>query len=352
MYTLSSITAAQCPVSVADINNDGRLDLIVPNQGFNHVGVFLGYGNGSFSTQLTFATGAGTKPYTTAVADFNNDGRLDIAAANRDNRTLGILLGHGNGSFGPPTTYSTGAFSIPERMGVADFNRDGLLDIAVTNLVGDLGIFLGNGGGTFQAQYVVKSGIPGSTTTVNPSDVAVGDFNGDNKTDIAVANYGVNNIGILLGIGNGNFSTALTIPTGSSNGNPFNIIARDFNHDNKLDLAYSILTTNETGVMLGLGNGSFATPVMYTGGSNPYTVVAADFNMDSHVDLVIINGGSPDLSIFYGIGNGAFQSPITYPLGGLSSYGIAVGDFNQDVKPDLAVSVVMMARIGILLNSC
>jgi hypothetical protein len=336
--------------SVADVNNDNLLDIVVANSGDDNIGVLLGYGNGNFSTQNTFSTGTGSQPYSTVIADFNNDGLLDVAVANNGNNMLGILLGNGNGNFGSPATYPTGTYSHPQSMAVADFNRDGRLDIAVINSGLNLGIFLGNTIGTFNSQITMTTGNS-TMSSVSPSSVAVGDFNGDNNMDIAVTNSGTATIGILLGYGNGNFAAPQTFSTGSSSSGPKYIVANDFNNDNVLDLAYCLLGTNQIGIMLGLGNGAFASQITYNTDIGPYTILAADFNLDSNLDLAVANSGSSNVGVFYGTGSGSFQPQITY-LAGSYPYAIAAGDFNQDMKPDIAVSLYFMNEIGILLKIC
>ncbi len=190
-----------------------------------------------------------------------------------------------------------------------------------------------------------------TTSSVSPSTLAVGDFNGDNKTDIAVTNSGTATIGILLGYGNGNFSAPQTFSTGLSSSSPIYIVASDFNHDNIIDLAYCLLGNNQIGIMLGLGNGAFAPQITYNSGTSPYSIIAADFNLDSQLDLAIANSASSNVGVFYGTGNGTFQPEITTSVGSYP-YAIAAGDFNRDTKPDLAVSLYFMNQIGILLKAC
>ena len=185
-------TGASRPVSIAvgDFNNDHWLDIVVTNNGTNNIGIFFGYGNGSFGNQITYSTGYDSLPYSVVVADFNNDHHLDIAVANYGTDNIGIFLGYGNGSFTTQTTYSTGLRSNPYSIAVNDFNNDGHLDIAVANSgTNNVGIFLGYGNGSFVSQktYLIS---PES----NPHSIVIGDFNQDNQLDIAVSNYDTNNI--------------------------------------------------------------------------------------------------------------------------------------------------------------
>ena len=195
------------------------------------MGVLIGYGNGSFYGQKAYSTGTNSEPYAIGVGDLNNDGRSDIAVVNTGTSNVAIFLGY-NGSFTSPQTYSTRDPSNPYSVAVGDFNTDGRLDMVVANYwSGSIDIFLGNGDGTFSFQTTYSTGS-GSY----PYDVAIGDFNNDSRLDIVVANYGTNNIGIFLGYGNGTFSNQITYSTGS-NSYPQSVAVGDFNNDSRLDIA-------------------------------------------------------------------------------------------------------------------
>src|SRR5271170_3639957 len=147
---------------------------------------------------------AGNAPDAVVVADLNNDGKLDIVTANFNSGTISVLLGNGNGTFKTQVTYPVG--NGPDSVAVADFNGDGIPDLVVANEhSGTVSILLGNGNGTFQKAITYNAGV-------YPSSVAVGDFNGDTHADIVVVNqynatevtYG-NTLTVLLGNGNGTF---------------------------------------------------------------------------------------------------------------------------------------------------
>jgi hypothetical protein len=173
--------AGSKPVSVAvgDFNGDGKLDLAVLNQVTSAVSILLGTGTGSFGAKTDFSTSGG--PNSVAVGDFNGDGNLDLAVAVGGTSTVSILLGTGTGSFGPKTDFATG--SSPIQVAVGDFNGDGKLDLAVANKTDfTVSILLGTGTGSFGPKTDFAAGIL-------PFSVAVGDFNGDGQLDLAVANY-------------------------------------------------------------------------------------------------------------------------------------------------------------------
>jgi hypothetical protein len=192
-------------------------------------------------------------------------------------------------------------------------------------------------GGAQTVNPVASSGLTGVVTYVagtSPQSIAAADFNGDGKTDLAVADS--NGVSVLLGNGNGTFLPALSYTAGA---NPSSVVAGDFNGDGKTDVAFVNGGSNSVSVLLGNGNGTFQPPVTYlTGSSNyvAYFLTVADFNGDGKADLAV--GTSNGLSILLGNGDGTFQTAATYAstLGGVLS--IAVADFNGDGWPDLAVA--------------
>ena len=122
-----------CSVAVNDLNNDGRLDIVVANSGTNTIGVFLGNGSFTFQTQMTYFTGVRSQPHAVAILDFDNDTRLDIAVANYGSSSVGVFLGYGNGSFANQLIFNTGFGSHPIALVVGDINNDNLTDIVATN---------------------------------------------------------------------------------------------------------------------------------------------------------------------------------------------------------------------------
>jgi hypothetical protein len=273
-------------VAVGDFNGDGKLDLAVANGGSNNVSVFLGKGDGTFQAAVNYAVGTG--PAALAVGDFDGDGELDLAVANSGSQNVSVLLGNGDGTFQTAVDY--GAGSSPSSVGVGDFNGDGKLDLAVANGgSNNVSVLLGNGNGTFKAAVDYPTGS-------NSSSVAVGDFNGDGKLDLAVANPGLGNftdgiVSILLGNGDGTFQAAVNYPTGSTNSS--SVAVGDFNGDGKLDLAVPNADIGENfiagsvSILLGNGDGTFQPEVSYAAGSNPSSVAVGDFNGDGRLDMVV-----------------------------------------------------------------
>ncbi len=334
-------------VAVGDFNGDGKLDIAVTNSGgYGNVGVLLGDGAGGFAAATTFSSGGpGTEldPVAVAVGDFNGDGNLDLAVANCGSNTVGILLGNGSGSFSAATTFADGPDIYS--LAVGDFNGDGKLDLAVTSNNSTVSVFVGNGNGEFGAAPAYPCGGP------YPYAVAVGDFNGDGKPDLAVANYYGNTVTVLSNSGNGEFAAPyMDFSTGGSY--PDSVAVGDFNGDGKLDLAVANFESDTVSVLLGNGSGGFATPVAYsTGGSGPTSVVVGDFNGDGKLDLAVVNYFTGTVGVLLGNGLGGFATAVTYSTGGSYPDSIAVGDFNGDGKLDLVVANKTSNTVAVLLGN-
>jgi hypothetical protein len=352
-----SAGASPSSVAVGDFNGDGILDLAVADYAFNGtVSVLLGQGDGTFLPAQSYT--AGTRPRSVAVGDFNGDGKLDLAVANYGisggNGTVSVLLGKGDGTFYPAASFPAG--QGPRSVAVGDFNGDGHLDLAVAGYLyagyldypdQTVRVLLGKGDGTFlPAQSYPAEG--------NPVSVAVGDFNGDGKQDLAVADFGdINGSGrgvrVLLGQGDGTFLPAAFYP---AVGRPVSVAVGDFNGDGKLDLAVANegigFITGGVSVLLGKGDGTFLPAVNYpTGGSN--AVAVGDFNGDGKLDLAVLSSGT--VRVLLGNGDGTFQTTNVSYAAGSEPSSVAVGDFNGDGFPDLAVANQTYAgTVSILLN--
>jgi hypothetical protein len=335
-------------VAVGDLNNDGQLDLVVANGDTDNVGVFLGLGNGTFSSQTTYSAGSGFYPRYIAVADLNKDSHLDIIVSNYWNDTIGIFLGFDNGTFSDQTTYPTGQNSGPHAIAIGDFNNDSRLDIVVTNYFGDnIGIFLGYDSGTFSNITTYPTG-----SNSGPWSVAIGDFNNDNRLDIVAANVNANNLGVFIGYGNGTFAIMIHYSTGSLSG-PTSVVVADFNKDGRLDLAVANSRTDTIGVLFGNGNGIFSIPTLYStgNGSEPFRLATGDFNNDNQLDIAIANYGSNSFSVLLGFVNGTFFSPLNYFIvDGSQPNSIAVGDFNNDSRLDIIVANSGIDNVGVFLG--
>jgi hypothetical protein len=235
-------------VAVGDFNGDGKLDLVATeNAG---AAVLLGNGDGTFTPAPSSPTAVDGQPLQVVVGDFNRDGKPDLAVLSW-NHTVSVLLGHGDGTFatapGSPIALGPGT---PGRVAAGDFNRDGKLDLAISNLTqGTVSVLLGNGDATFTP-------APGSPIALGgmPSELAVGDFNGDGKPDLAVGNAPSKGLSVLLGRGDGTFSPAPGSPVlvGLS---VSGLAVGDFNADRKQDIAFGTGSGQGSGLDLLLGDG-------------------------------------------------------------------------------------------------
>ena len=316
-------------IVAADVNGDGIQDLVVTNFGGHSVGVLLGNGNGTFQPQRTFAVGTfQSYPASVAVADVNGDGKPDLIVANDSfNGSVSVLLGNGNGTFAPQQVIPAGV--NPYSVAVADLNGDGKRDIVVANN-GDgssVSVLLGNGNGTFQPRLSFQ-------VDPYPRSVAIADVNGDGKPDIITANYLSNDLSVLLGNGNGTFQPERVLSGGQY---PQSVTTADVNGDNKVDLIVTNYTSNTVSVLLGNGNGTFQGRRTFGTGAGPIAVTVADQNKDGIPDLVVANESGDSISYLLGNGNGTFQSQQTFAAGP-DPVGVAVLDLNGDGKPDAAVA--------------
>ena len=332
-------------VAIGDFNNDTWLDMVVANSVVNHIAIFLWNSNGSYSDPVKYPTGSFSNPYTVAVGYMNNDSRLDIAVANFGTNNVGIFLGFNNGSFASQIELSTAIFR-PLTICLADFDNDTLLDIATANYGSDsIAIFYGYGNGSFSHPTTYSTGYDSL-----PFFVIARDFNNDNHLDLAIANYGTSNIGILFGNDNRTFSNQVIFST-SSGSHPSSIAAGYFNDDMFLDIAVALSRTNEIGVLLNNGNGTFSDQSIYSlENASPYAINVADLNEDKHVDLFIANRGINNTGVFLGYGNGSFVLSKMYSSGSVSSISIAVDDLNKDNRADAIVLSNDTGAIDILLG--
>src|SRR6266705_1906434 len=192
-----------------------------------------------------------------------------------------------------------------------------------------------------QTEYV-------AATKNGPSGIAVGDFNGDGKPDLAVVNFGDWNVYLLLGNGDGTFQPAKSVFF--SSGFPWYIVAGDFNGDGKLDLAVSNYGANSVSVLLGNGDGTFKAPQTFPVGVHPALVAVGDFNGDGKPDLVITNHLGNTVTVLLGNGDGTFQPAQTFLVNSDPVY-VTVADFNGDGVQDLAVGNLHALTISVLLGN-
>ncbi len=337
-------------VTIEDVNGDGNKDIISSNFDSGDITVMLGKGDGTLLSLPTVGYSTGGSPHTSAlVADFNGDGFMDIVVPD-DNFSFVYLQGYGDGTFrgamdffSPIPTSSTGR-PFAQVIATADLNGDGYPDVVVgnccNNLIG-ITVFLSQPDGSMKPG--VNYGAGGSLTSV-----AIADFDGDGIPDIAALDLTGNSVQIFTGNGDGTFTESNNYPTlgnnanGSKNGGFNQIVTGDFNKDGHIDIAVANYSSNNVSVLLNDGNGGFLTAATYTVSGNAQTIATADVNNDGYYDLVVTNYASPGvINVLLNQKDGTFlaapHSPITFAFKYPGN--IALDDLNGDGKLDLAVTI-------------
>jgi hypothetical protein len=337
-------------VGLGQLTANVRQDLVWLNWGeepsATAVQVALGNGDGTFKKASDNPAG----PYLRGVviADFNGDHRNDLAIAEWGG-SIDIFLGNGDGTFAAPkNTDVTGANDSVSPV-VADFNHDGLLDIAVGSDGYDmLTVLLGKGDGTFTVQQPIHFGNGSEVPSI-----ATADFNGDGIPDLVAAVAGgqatASGEPVLIGNGDGTFVKKDGFDLGGSN--PFWVAVGDFNRDGKMDLAIRYSNgIGAIGIKLGNGDGTFQTPSVFDMTDVLGIVRVADFDGDGNLDLVASNNKS-GVTYFRGWGDGTFGSPVTRVLIG-HPVGLAVGDLDGDGVSDLVVGETDVPDVAVLRGPC
>jgi hypothetical protein len=292
-------------IAAADINGDGKVDLISANFGIgsgNTLTVLTNNGSGSFGSNATYTVGSG--PVCVTAADVNGDGKVDLISANNNGFSLTVLTNDGSGGFGSNATYTVGI--SPTFVIAADINNDGKLDLISANGNNTLTVLTNNGSGVFGSNATYTVGA-------YPFSVTAADINGDGKLDLISANNGTgsgNTLTVLTNNGSGSFSSNATYTVGAG---PYWVKAADINGDGKLDLVSANNGAGTLSVLTNDGSGGFvlsSSPNMGVG-SYPYAVVAADINNDGKLDLISANGGSNSISVF--INTTTFSPPTSTP---------------------------------------
>ena len=308
----------------ADFNGDGKLDVAICNQADGTISVLLGNGDGTLQSQAIYAAVPGANYI--AAADFNGDGKPDLAVSSAASQTIGILLNSGNGSFAKVTPFVTG--SSPNALTTADFDGDGNQDVVSANADGTVSLLLGRGDGSFRSLSSVSVG------NAPLSSVVSGDFNNDRKNDLAVTQSGTKLVTVLLNSGSGSFAKSATYNVGN---NPAQIIVADVNGDSIPDLITANQAANTFSVLLGNGDGTFQSSVDFAVGKSPQALAAGDFDGDGRTDLAVANFADKSVSVPIGNGDGTFEAARVYGAD-LARKAIAVGDLDGDGKPDLVVT--------------
>ena len=334
-------------IAVADWNKDGKLDIATCNDG-DTLTVLLGNGLGGF----TPAPGSpiNVAAHLIAAGDVNNDRNPDLALTHHDSFGVVVLLGTGDGRFaaapGSPFTAHQGTKAHNHGLVLSDLNADGNLDITTSNQDDNsVSVLLGNGSGGFTP----AAGSPFAVGRA-PYPHAVGDVNKDGKLDIATPNVGSNNVSVLLGDGRGGFTPAANSPYAVAT-RPYYIAIGDVSGDALPDLITTHDDITLMSTLLGDGRGGFsaAPSSLFDLGRRAYKLVAADVNRDARVDVVIGTESSDSVTVLLSNERGGYTHAAGSPYTAGRNPRVAIGDVNNDGKPDIITANNGSSNITVLL---
>lgn len=262
--------------------------------------------------------------------DLNNDGFMDITIINELTDDVRVFLNDGSGGYDSMTVFSFIGGGVPSPNDGADFNSDGIIDLAVgATQANQLRILIGDGNGGFDipASYYI--------TGNNNRGVAILDLNSDAMDDVATTNYGASKAYTLINDGSGNLGTITEIETGSNG--EYACASADANNDGVLDLFVGTLSGREMVLLLGDGDGHLSFASKVSSGGETWMIAVGDVNLDGNVDVVCANSGYDNASVIFGDGLGGMSAPVTYDT---PDFPIAIdlGDIDGDGDLDLVTS--------------
>lgn len=331
-------------LSSGDFNGDDRLDLAVvnilsPSGPGTTVSVLLGDGAGAFASPITSPSGV-RQPLALAVADFDRDGTLDLAVVGVEDK-VSILRGDGTGAFRPLTIVP---ISEPGLLVSADFDGDANPDLGISDFFGSaIRTLMGHGDGTFGAPRTFAVGK-------QPYYIGVGDLDNDHVLDLAVVNNYDVTVSILRGVGDGSFRPQTLVDVPGRN-DLRGLTLADLNDDGDLDMVVINAYEHTIASFVGKGDGTFESPAVFTVGRQAHRINAADFNLDGRLDVAVANVDDGTISVLLGQGDGAFgQEHLLETIFGAAD--LVTEDLNRDGGLDIAVASGWRDSISVILNAC
>jgi len=318
--------SASSSTASGDLNEDGLPDLVVVDPVAGTITIFLQTQGGALVQGQTLTVNVNAGVSFPTLADINRDGHLDLVVSNVNFGSIAVSRGTGTGTL--IQGGNTGTLPGPRQTATGDFDGDGNIDIAVVSsnsVTNAVTLMINNGNGGFG--HVTDIAVPGA-----PVALVVNDFNGDGKKDIAVATTGEATVKVLLGHGDKTFTlAAYPIASGSQA-----IAAGDLDGDGVIDLVAANLTASSVSILHGTGGGAFGTATSVAVGSQPSAVVAVDLDLDGHLDLVVGNAGTNDIAILRNNAAGGFAAD-RFSLGVPASF-LTVADLDHDGHPDIVAA--------------
>ncbi len=317
--------------ATGDFDGDGKADLAAADMDNNKLAVALGKGDGTFGAFAEYGVTNATTSYPgqLVAGDLNADGRDDLVLTDAAGK-VDVLLANANGSFPAPVVYTAGTF--PSAAAIGDLDGDGKPDLAIANLSSNnLTLLRNGGGGAFQALATLA-------LAAAPASVAIADFDGDGHADLAVTERAGPAVAVLLGTGGGQFKAPVTYAVATS---PWQLAAADLDGNGRPDL----VVVNDSpgsgvaGVLLGKGDGTFQARVDYPLAFGARGLVVRDFNGDNVPDVAAPAslGVGRSLALLRGVGDGTFAAPVVFEAG-TPAASIAAADFDRDGRLDLAIA--------------
>jgi hypothetical protein len=382
-------------LSAADYNQDGNVDVVSASLTGNTLSLLETTATGAFNVAGKVQLAAGSFPASIVSADFNADGKPDVATANQLTDDVAVARGDGVGGFLAPTTVSTGTSSGPQALTTIDTNRDSKIDLVTVNVANTMSVLMNNGTGVFTAtnglslapclspvaittgeingdinadislvceesyHLCTRRGTGGSGSSAFgplvctlldtvPSGVAMGQYDYDLLHDMAFTGPEMHWVEIAISDGFGGvLDIPATFPTGQE---PRGVVRGDINGDSIHDLVVANANSATISALLGDGGGAFSFPsIQSPAGEAPVSVALADLNLDGKLDAAVVNANANNISFLLGDGFGNFTKAGDFGTRDLP-LSVGVGDFNLDGKPDLAVADNFSDTITVLLN--